>query len=493
MKPDLSRTGACFLAIVSHLCLTEPALAATAAASVADDEHTYYHSSSSHQKRQLQLSDYTANTNRKCDALASDALSRLTTDRAGCASACSSNNSCRAFEFDPAAGKNCRLFNFVPNAIPAAAAAKPAPTRPPPTRPPPTRPPPAPKPAPPPCKREYASCSSRAECCGNNGCFNFDNFLIKLGNKCAANGPQFRRLLEYPLLDWMSGGDAGMVQDEKEQEEKEDEMEVAGGMIPAGMDKNGVEAAAHVIDEKKKKDLGNAEEPALRRRAQGNAIGCYTKKRSNNNDGITASSVGGGNSDLRGTIPWFKSTRDGGKTFDLLQCQSFAVDWSDRVGGRDNLDHSLWEFRNENAYNNCDRSQANRIVAPTKAARHVIGPSKTLQVKKRFFASLEGNDCRSNMKFSLKIRPRLQHKFNGYECSGATPLKVKTTTDLVECRRLCKKLQNCYAIQYNGNKKRCRLFGEKPSRLISSNGDTLCEVATQECGKDRLNIAGFAG
>mmetsp|Transcript_35871 Transcript_35871/g.78587 ORF Transcript_35871/g.78587 Transcript_35871/m.78587 type:complete len:613 (-) Transcript_35871:466-2304(-) len=192
-----------------------------------------------------------------------------------------------------------------------------------------------------------------------------------------------------------------------------------------------------------------------------------------------------------GDIEWYRGTVEGGKKFDLLQCQNMVVDWSTGVS-RDGDPHSIWEFRNEEAYRNCDRSQASQIVPATSVAKHIIGDRETKNVKKRWFGSLENDDCTNGrMKFALKVRPRLRHKFQGYECDGATPMKVKTCESIVVCRKLCKKMQNCYAIQYN-NKQRCRLYSEQPTRLVKSNAATTCEIAAQSCDENsKLSLVAF--
>lgn len=183
--------------------------------------------------------------------------------------------------------------------------------------------------------------------------------------------------------------------------------------------------------------------------------------------------------ELGGEIEWYRGTVQGGKKFDILQCQNVVVDWSGV--NRDGQPHSIWEFRSSEAYKNCDKSQATRLVAPATTASHVIGQVDTFDVKRRYFGSLEGDDCTTGrMRFSIKVRPRLQHKFPGYECDGATPMKVKTTETLVECRKMCKRLQGCFAIQYN-NKKRCRIYDKQPTRLVESNQGTTCEIAAQDC------------
>lgn len=183
--------------------------------------------------------------------------------------------------------------------------------------------------------------------------------------------------------------------------------------------------------------------------------------------------------ELGGEIEWYRGTAQGGKKFDILQCQNVIVDWTGV--SRDGQPHSIWEFKSPEAYKKCDKSQATRLVAPATTASHVIGQMDTFDVKRRYFASLEGDDCTTGrMRFSIKVRPRLQHKFPGYECDGATPMKVKTTESLVECRRMCKRLQGCFAIQYNNNK-RCRIYDKQPTRLVESNQGTTCEIAAQTC------------
>ena len=168
-----------------------------------------------------------------------------------------------------------------------------------------------------------------------------------------------------------------------------------------------------------------------------------------------------------------------------------VIDWSTGVS-RDGDDHSIYEFKTEEAYKNCDRRQATQIVPATSMAIHVMGNQETSTVKKRYFGSLENDDCtKGRMKFAIKVRPLLQHKFPSYECDGATPMKVKTTVSLVACRRLCKKLQNCYAIQFN-NKNRCRLYDSTPTRLIKSNRQTTCEIAAQSCDENaKMTLLAF--
>ena len=183
--------------------------------------------------------------------------------------------------------------------------------------------------------------------------------------------------------------------------------------------------------------------------------------------------------DSAGEIEWFWGTAQGGKKFDILQCQNVLVDWSGV--NRDGQLHSIYEFRSKVAYQNCDKSQAIPLVPPAITASHVIGQLDTFDVKRRYFGSLEDDDCTAGrMRFSIKVRPRLQHKFPGFECDGATPMKVKTTETLIECRKICKKLQGCNAIQYN-NKKRCRIYDKQPTRLVESNEGTTCEIAAKNC------------
>ena len=184
--------------------------------------------------------------------------------------------------------------------------------------------------------------------------------------------------------------------------------------------------------------------------------------------------------ELGGDIDWHRGTVEGGKKFDILQCQNVVVDWSAGTN-RDDLPHSIYEFNGPEAYKNCDKSQATRLVPPMTTATHVIGQEETFDVKRRYFGSLEGDDCTTGrMRFSIKVRPRLQHKFPGYECDGSNAVKVKTTETLIDCRRMCKKLQGCNAIQYN-NKKRCRIYNIRPKLLVESNAGTTCEIAAQDC------------
>lgn len=114
--------------------------------------------------------------------------------------------------------------------------------------------------------------------------------------------------------------------------------------------------------------------------------------------------------------------------------------------------------------------------------------SDTLHVTKRWFGSSVGTDCtEGKMKISLKIRPLFVDKYKGSECEGGVPQILKTETDLVKCRKRCKRRRKCIAIQFDrtATTKNCQLYSGVPMRRRGrSNANADCEIATTTCPGD---------
>jgi len=179
------------------------------------------------------------------------------------------------------------------------------------------------------------------------------------------------------------------------------------------------------------------------------------------------------------TVPWFFGMPQGGKTFDILQCQSATFDWN-QFG--DGSPHSVWEFDNEEAYASCSFDEAQPIMSSRNAGSVTISGTQTLDVTKRWFASSNGDDCiAGKMKAALKIRPLLQYKFENRKCTGGTVDVTKTEDTVKACRKRCKRRRGCRAIQYQADTGGCAIYSVVPTGISLPDVGSSCEVATTSC------------
>lgn len=166
-------------------------------------------------------------------------------------------------------------------------------------------------------------------------------------------------------------------------------------------------------------------------------------------------------------VTWERNHSLGGKPYDILQCQTVTVQWT----GKGNTEHTLYEFKDEEAYRTCNFSRAFLTVGPQVTGTFVISGEDNLTPRKRWFASDQLDDCtNARMKFSVKVRPLLQDKFAGYECEGdfaAGDVVVKNAADIKTCRKICKRRRGCVSVMYiGGNKQKCRLYRKPPFRAV---------------------------
>ena len=178
-------------------------------------------------------------------------------------------------------------------------------------------------------------------------------------------------------------------------------------------------------------------------------------------------------------LRWYYNTPQGGNTFDILQCQSLTIDWSQFGDGRP---HSVYRFPDEAAYDNCDFSRATELLSKRNSGVFTVSGTNTLQVTKMWYGSREGDDCRNGrMKAALKIRPLFQYKFSDRDCVGATVDVVKNENSVKGCRKRAKRRRRSLAVQYNANTRKCIIFSTVPTGVSRPVAGSSCEVATTSC------------
>ena len=168
---------------------------------------------------------------------------------------------------------------------------------------------------------------------------------------------------------------------------------------------------------------------------------------------------------------------------DVLQCQSIVFAWAD-IG--DGVLHSVWEFPDEDAYNDCDFSNAKELSAASAASgSYALENDDTLDVTKRWFGCKTFSHCSvGNMKVAVKIRPYFIEKYEQSECVGGTIDIQKNEESLKMCRKRCKRRRGCIAIEYNtAALKNCILYSQSPERrkgdVVTPNAQ--CELAATSC------------
>ena len=183
-------------------------------------------------------------------------------------------------------------------------------------------------------------------------------------------------------------------------------------------------------------------------------------------------------------IDWSFNALPQNHQVDVLQCQSVVFEWTNNNG--DGVLHSVWEFPDEGAYNDCDFSNAKELSAASAASgSYALENDDTLDVTKRWFGCKTFSHCSvGKMKLAVKIRPYFIEKYEQSECVGGTIDKQKNEESLKKCRQRCKRRRGCIAIEYNtAALKNCILYSQSPERRKSDvvNPSAQCELAATSC------------